>query len=260
MPENIFKELSACPQVEAIALGGSRAENHFDETSDYDVYIYITSPVPEQIRRDILSKYCSFMEIGNHYWEDEDNCTLNSGCDIDLIYRNMEDFKKEISSVVDDFIPHNGYTTCMWHNLKHSKILFDRNGKFAQFQKQYMIPYPKELKKNIIERNMNLLDGYLPSYSHQIKKMVQRKDLVGINHRVTEFLASYFDVLFALNEQTHPGEKRLMEFCKENCSILPQNFEDNITLLFSNMLLKEKTADFTVKQIDLIVDELRKII
>lgn len=260
MPENIFKELSACPQVEAIALGGSRAGDNYDEKSDYDVYVYVTSQVPEEVRTEILSKYCSVMEIGNHYWEYEDNCTLNSGCDIDIIYRNLEDFRKEIASVVDDFIPHNGYTTCMWHNLKTCKILFDREGRLEQFQKQYDIAYPEQLKKNIIERNMCLLDGFLPSYSRQIKKAARRGDLVSVNHRVTEFLVSYFDIIFALNEQTHPGEKRLVEICREKCSILPKNFEENIRTLFSNMLLEEKTADFTPKQIALMVEELKQVL
>ena len=70
----LFSELSALPQVEAIALGGSRAGIHYDEKSDYDVYLYCTSPVSEEVRKDILSKYCMYMEIDNHFWETEDNC------------------------------------------------------------------------------------------------------------------------------------------------------------------------------------------
>ena len=38
--EEFFQELSALEQVEAIALGGSRAGSDFDEKSDYDVYVY----------------------------------------------------------------------------------------------------------------------------------------------------------------------------------------------------------------------------
>ena len=38
-------------QVEAIALGGSRAGECYDEKSDYDVYVYITSPIREETRR-----------------------------------------------------------------------------------------------------------------------------------------------------------------------------------------------------------------
>ena len=69
MVYKLFETLSALPQIEAIALGGSRAGTHYDEKSDYDVYLYCTDPVPEDIRREILSEYCSYMEIGNHSWE-----------------------------------------------------------------------------------------------------------------------------------------------------------------------------------------------
>lgn len=37
--EELFEELSELKQVEAIALGGSRATGKGDEKSDYDVYV-----------------------------------------------------------------------------------------------------------------------------------------------------------------------------------------------------------------------------
>ena len=40
MPQQLFKEFAQLDQVEAIVLGGSRAGQHFDKDSDYDVYIY----------------------------------------------------------------------------------------------------------------------------------------------------------------------------------------------------------------------------
>lgn len=85
MVEQLFKELSELPQIEAIALGGSRAGTAFDANSDYDVYLYCTRDVDIEERRAILSRYCSYMELGNSYWETEDNCTLNDGVDIDIL-------------------------------------------------------------------------------------------------------------------------------------------------------------------------------
>ena len=63
----LLEELGSLPQVEAIALGGSRATGRNDEKSDYDVYVYITSSIAENERRDILEKYCRYMEIGNSF-------------------------------------------------------------------------------------------------------------------------------------------------------------------------------------------------
>lgn len=234
--QDLFKELSDCDEVRAITLGGSRATGKNDDKSDYDVYVYVNSELPAGKRRDILSKYCSRMEIGNHYWEPEDNCVLNDGADIDIIYRNLEVFMEGISRVVDDAQACNGYTTCMWHNLITCKIIYDIDGKLEEYQKRYNIPYPQELKKNIIIRNMNLLSGCLPSYDMQIKKAAGRGDFNSVNHRITEFLASYFDVIFALNEMTHPGEKRLVSICKEHCRILPDNFEENLKFLFESIM------------------------
>ena len=93
----------------------------------------------------------------------------------------------------------------------------------------------KKLKKAIIERNMKLMHGVLPSYDKQIIKAYERHDYVSINHRVSAFLESYFDVIFALNEMTHPGEKRLMQICKKECKILPAKFESNMMSLFQYM-------------------------
>ena len=233
--EALLAELSALTQVEAIALGGSRATGRNDETSDYDVYVYITGAVEETVRRSILEKYCGYLEIGNAFWELEDDVTLLDGIDMDIIYRNLDEFAGTVSGVVDGCNAWNGYTTCMWHNLITSKIVCDKNGKLQALQEKYKIPYPPKLKENIISNNMKLLSGMLPSFDTQIQKAENRGDLVSVNHRVAEFLASYFDVIFALNEMTHPGEKRMQSICSAECKILPENFDRNLERLFADM-------------------------
>lgn len=250
----LFEELGSLPQVEAIALGGSRATGRSDETSDYDVYVYITDSIPEEDRRHILEKYCGYMEIGNSFWELEDDVTLNDGIDMDIIYRSIRDFENTVSSVVTECVPWNGYTTCMWHNLITSKILIDKNGQLTELQKKYSIPYPQKLKENIIANNLKLLSGMLPSFDMQIKKAENRGDLVSVNHRVTEFLASYFDIIFALNEMTHPGEKRMQSICSSECQILPDSFDENLNRLFTGMFRGNVSAI-----IHDMVDEIRKI-
>lgn len=251
----LFEELSTIPQVEAIALGGSRATGRQDEKSDYDVYIYLTDSVDEEIRRSILDKYCQYMEIGNTFWELEDDVTLKNGIDMDIIYRNMSDFENTVSSVVDDCNAWNGYTTCMWHNLITSKIVFDKREKLKGLQEKYKVSYPEMLKKNIIANNMKLLNGMLPSFDTQIRKAEERADLVSVNHRVTEFLASYFDIIFALNEMTHPGEKRMQSICSQECRILPDNFDENLEKLFTGMF-RENISPVICDM----VNEIKKII
>ncbi|MBD5500006.1 MAG: DUF4037 domain-containing protein [Lachnospiraceae bacterium] len=233
--ELLWNEFTLLSEVEAIALGGSRAGTHYDEKSDYDLYIYCTKVPEADIRKHILEKHCQYMEIGNSFWELEDDCTLKDGVNIDILYRNIEDFSREIYSVVEQHIAHNGYTTCMWHNLLHSRILYDKSGKLTTMQNQYNVPYPDELKDNIIQQNLRLLRGNLPAYDLQIKKAIIRKDWVSVNHRTAAFLESYFDIIFALNKLTHPGEKRMVQYAKEQAEILPVNFEENLNCLFQNL-------------------------
>lgn len=256
MFDQLINEIAAWPEVEAIALGGSRAGTHYDEKSDYDVYLYCTSPIENIVRREVLEKYCSYMELGNHFWELEDNCTLNNGIDIDILYRNLEDFTAGLADVVENCNPHNGYTTCMWHNLLTCKILVDKFGRLTAAKARFDVPYPEMLRTNIISRNNKLLEGTLPAYELQIRKAIQRGDLVSVNHRISAFLESYFDILFALNRRTHPGEKRLMSLCKEGCPLLPERFEENLNDLFQSMFTD---GDRTIAALGRIIEEIRKI-
>ena len=96
----LFNELATIKEIEAIALGGSRATGKYDEKSDYDVYIYTTGSIDESVRRKILSKYCKYMEISNTFWELEDDVTLNDDIDMDIIYRNLNDLDDMLNSIV----------------------------------------------------------------------------------------------------------------------------------------------------------------
>ena len=89
----------------------------------------------------------------------------------------------------------------------------------------------------------------------QIQKAENRGDLVSVNHRVTEFLASYFDIIFALNEMPHPGEKRMQAISSKECRILPDNFDANLNRLFAGMF-KESISPV----ISDMVEEIKKVI
>lgn len=202
LAHQLFAQLQELPQVEAIALGGSRASGLHDARSDYDVYLYCTAPIDEEARRALLARYCTVMEIGNHYWEYEDNCTFRDGVDLDLLRRDLDGFAADVRRVVEGHEASLGYTTCMWHNLRTCKVVFDRHSRLEALQRRFDVPYPDALRDAIIHANMPLLHGALPAYDAQIHKAASRGDLVSVNHRVAAFLASYFDVLFAINGMT----------------------------------------------------------
>lgn len=235
MIDKLFDELCGLDQVEALALGGSRAGDAFDESSDYDVYLYCTGPVPEEARRDILARYCRVVEIGNHFWEYEDNCRLNDGTDIDILYRDLDAFTEEVAEVVERFQPRNAYTTCLWHNLLTCRVLYDRDGRLTRAKERFSVPYPPRLRENIMARGRKLLHEAMPAYDGQLIKAVRRGDLVSVNHRAAAFVETYFDFLFALNGVTHPGEKRLIPLCRARCRVLPARFEENLDQLFQDL-------------------------
>ena len=123
---DLVSELSRLSEITAITLGGSRASGYKDENSDYDVYVYCEKPVPAIMREAILRKYCKYIELANTYWEEEDDCILNSGTVIELIYRDRKSFEEQLEATVINGNANNGYTTCMWCNLMTSIVLWKR--------------------------------------------------------------------------------------------------------------------------------------
>ena len=99
---------------------------------------------------------------------------------------------------------------------------------------------------------MDMLSGVMASYDLQIKKAISRGDKISINHRIAAYLASYFDIIFAVNLVFHPGEKRLIQMVNEKCKIIPEDFEKNIELL-----LNQNDIDNTLKDM---YEKIKKIV
>lgn len=254
--EEIINKFVKFDEVEAIAIGGSSAAKTSDSISDIDVYVFVKKDIPISQREEIVKKYSSKYEVGGEYFGSGDEFFVDKlNCQFDVMYWNVDWFNSVVQNVWDKHYPSNGYTTCFLYTLKNFRILYDKSGWLRLLQEHLNTPYPPDLKKNIIKRNLMLMkDKPFASYYEQIEKALVRNDLVSINHRISAFLASYFDIIFALNELLHPGEKRLLNYAKENCKILPVNFEENI-----NSLFKEPNED-TLKNLNNMIDLLRKIL
>ena len=95
------------------------------------------------------------------------------------------------------------------------------------------------------------------SHDKQIMKSIYRKDLINLNNRISAFLASYFDVIFAINELPNPGEKRIMAICLNKCKVLPEGFEKNINGLIQNM---DNNESVILEIVNDIMYELKKIL
>ena len=171
------------------------------------------------------------------------------------MYWGVNWFNDIVENVWVKHYPSNGYTTAFLYTLNNFQIIYDTDNWLLNLQKSIKTEYPKELKENIIKRNMMLMyDKPFASYYEQIEKAIKRNDIVSINHRISAFLASYFDVIFAVNELLHPGEKRLVQYALNNCKILPKDFEENI-----DELLVQPNSE-TLNLLNCIVEDLRKIL
>lgn len=245
-------------EVDGIVLAGSHATNTDDKDSDYDIYMYTSEGISVEARKAITDKYFSYMELNNNFWETEDDGFLKEdNIPVEIIYRDLKWIDGMLNRTLVKCEADVGYTTCFWSNFLNSIILYDKSGDLTKLQEKYKISYPKELKKNIIKKNYPLLKGQMPSYYNQLEKAIIRNDCISINHRVAALLASYFDIIFAINEMPHPGEKKLIKIIKDNNLKVPKDMEKNI----NNILKYSASSNPEILwEIDLLVGNLDELL
>ena len=180
--------------------------------SGIDLYVFTTEPISIYDRDRIADR--------NGAARRNDDRAVQQPCDewldpktgiaVDLTYWDPAWIEEQIARVLEHHEPALGYTTAFWGTILRAQILYDKNGWLTALKTRLERPFPEELRRQIIIRNYAMLRGSLSSYLHQIEIAVQRDDPVGLQHRITALLSSYFDVLFALNRRPHPGEKQLL--------------------------------------------------
>lgn len=220
----IVRRLSSLPQVEAIALGGSRAAGSGDAHSDHDIYVFTTEPVPLDIRRDLADQFDAHPEIGNDWWGEGDYWG-DGNTWYDMMFWDAEDFESNLRRVIERHQPSTGYSTAFWYTMQNATPVFDRNGWLAAVKELAATPYPDALVRAIVDYNHPLLRTIHTSYRAQIARAIALDDPVSVNHRVTELLATSFDVIFAIARQLHPGEKRQLEVMSRLSPTIPGSME-----------------------------------
>ncbi|ATB38226.1 hypothetical protein CYFUS_003659 [Cystobacter fuscus] len=218
-------------QVRAVALGGSWVTGSADPLSDLDVIVYASPPPPAEARSALILPTARRAEIDNTFFGTGDEWIDQSGQGVDAAYWSPEWMEDQLERVLVRFEASLGYTTSFWHTLRNSRVLFDRTGWLTRLQEQARMPYPEPLRRAIVEKNQPVLRRKMASYLEQIELALHRADLVSVQHRVTAVLASYFDILFAVNRVPHPGEKRLLAHAKRICPKRPPELEAQMELV-----------------------------
>jgi hypothetical protein len=233
LARELARRFQEFPAVEAVAWGGSQAAAGGDRLSDIDLYVYTTAAIPLAAREALVTEMrSSRADLNLQLWDLGDEWyDADTGLEVDVIYWEPAWIESQLDRVWRQHQASLGYTTCFWHTVYHSQALYDRRGWFANLRRQSEQPYPETLRRAIIAKNHAALRRVIPSYAHQIDKACQRNDLVSLNHRVAALLASYFDVVFALNRVLHPGEKRLIERAQAHCARLPLDMAVQLSAL-----------------------------
>jgi predicted nucleotidyltransferase len=231
--DGIASRFSAIPEVEAVVLAGSRLSQFADDHSDVDLYVYGSGIVATSLRAEI-ARSARRSEIGNSFWEPGDEwIDVETGIAVDVMFRTTRWIEYQLDRVLERHEASVGYSTCFWYNVRNSRALFDRAGWFKALQERAGQLYPEQLKRAIIAKNHPILRNTLSSYLHQIGLALARGDSICVNHRSAAMLASYFDIVFAVNGQPHPGEKRLLQFARTLCAKLPTEMEERVEALLS---------------------------
>lgn len=260
--DHFIKQLAdlfgSLPQVKAVGMGGSRVKQRVkvDPTSDVDLYVFTTEEIPLDARREIVEKTgsASRAELGLDFWGPNDTWyQLQTGMEVDNNFFEAAWMEDQIDRVLVRHQPGLGYTTCFWHTIRNMVILSDPHSWLKTLQTRCMIEYPEPLRRNIINFNHKVLRSVIPAYAHQLEKAAKRGDIVSVNHRLAGLLASYFDIIFALNRQTHPGEKRLLELAAASCPLLPVDFDIDVRAVLG--CAAERIEDLD-QQVDLLLNHL----
>lgn len=232
----LVDRLTEWPAVRAVAVVGSHASGVATAASDIDVFVYVDVTLhdellaarerladelaePRQTR--ILSQPAFphtdvWMPRGTNVW-------------LDLMFWTWSWADGELDRCLDMHAAQTGYSTAHWRSIRDAIALFDRDGWHRRLQARARSAYPARLRRRIIALNRSVLDPNDPfSYVNQAAAAVDPGDLVAVNHRTAAWLASYFDVLFAVNRVLHPGEKRLVAFAMRECEVLPPDFATDV--------------------------------
>ena len=243
---------SKLPQVDAIALGGSRVSEASDSLSDFDVYICTNSVIALETRRDIVRQLggASVDNLDHDYFGGGDEWqNARTGTHFDLMYFGLEFFLEQLERPLVRYQPSLGYSTAFAYTVSRAEILYDPEGRFTALQAVTRAPYPDTLRENVVRYNHPILRRTISSYFNVLKKAVHRNDSVSINHHLAALMASYFDILFAVNRALHPGEKRLLQFAYDLPS-LPEHFGRDVTETLTAAGESERLLSMLTRQLD----------
>jgi hypothetical protein len=256
----VVRHLATSPAVAAITLVGSRVNSMAAPDSDFDLFVYTDGDLGS-IRAEVADAHAdpaawwSLHELG---FGDCDAWSLTDGQGwLDLMYWPTTWAEEQLRRVLVQHAASMGYSTAFWRSIRDAQPLYERDGWHADLQRRAHQPYPETLRRNIVNLNRPYLHDHPFSFRAQVAKAIARRDAVSLNHRVAAWLASYADIVFAVNRVLHPGEKRLLEHVARECEIVPDGMAASVVRLIE---LAGQSAPNTLSAMDDLTDSLEAIL
>jgi hypothetical protein len=156
--DRVTERFAALPQVEAVALAGSRTGHFPDSDSDVDFYVYVSKDIPLSIRAEIAAGRCRRNSAIRPWSRVMNGWTAPTGTHVDVMDRHKLWIEGQLDRVLLRHEPSVG-TQPASGRCSCIQALLDRSGWFAELQKRATLPYPAEAKQKIIAKNLRLLRG-----------------------------------------------------------------------------------------------------
>ena len=209
----VAERLAGGEGVRAVGLGGSLATGRADASSDVDLYLFGEPDALLPLRRAVAAERAlpGTAQLDSRWFGPDDEWHDRAGAGVDLVVWDPGWVEGELAAVMERHEPRVGYTTAVIHTLAVMRPLHDPSGWLAAMGARARAPYPEALARAVAAHNLPLLRAAHHSFLVQVELAAARDDPVSVNHRTAAWLASLFDVLFAVDRRLHPGEKRLLD-------------------------------------------------
>ncbi len=202
-----------------IALGGSYAKGRSDAFSDVDMYLFAHRVIPALQRADdVLQTLGATSEPAS--WGHDDPF-FQGGTDfsyqggrVECWLRNTEQVESTIAACAGgdirrEYVPwavmgfFNHVTLADVHTMR---IVEDPHGMLQRWKERVSI-YPEALREAILRRFMPAA-AFWPDNFHY-RSAIERVDVIYTSAIVQQVLHALVQVIFALNREYFPGEKKL---------------------------------------------------
>ncbi len=213
----VLREL--CAGEYAVAIGGSHAKGSSDALSDVDVYLFARTVLPGPERTLRVASVPGACEVSS--WG-RDEPFVEGGTDfvyrgqrVECWLRNPEQVEATIAACKQGRIQRDPvvWTVMGFFNyvvladVRAMRIVEDPYGLLARWKAE-VGTYPERLRRMVLHRFMQEA-AFWPDNFHY-ETAVERADVIYTSGIVQQVLHALIQVVFALNGEYFPGEKKLV--------------------------------------------------